>query len=633
MSESMSSDISRRLQAALGDRYRVERELGRGGMATVYLARDLRHDRPVALKVIQPELGAVLGERFHREIRLAASLGHPHILTIHDSGDADGLLWYTMPVVDGESLRQRLKREGPLSLEEAVRIGRSVAEALDFAHSHGVIHRDIKPENILLFGNEPMVADFGIALAVDAADQERLTLTGLSLGTPAYMSPEQALGDSRLDRRSDLYSLGCVVYEMLAGEPPYTGPTPQAIVAKRLTGPPPPLGAVRDVPEALEQAIHRALARNAADRFATGRDFARALADAATSPRISTVPGMETRITRPGARRLPAIASLLVLALAAGLAWMTFGGSRATAALSESHLAVLPFSVPAAGQFDYLVEGMVDLLSRNLNGVGAQVTVDPGRVVSALDSGEKRGVQDAERGLVIARRLGAGRYILGSVHAAGGKLRIQAQLYEETADRPVPIAQASADGDSAALFDLVDRLSAQLLVSSDRSQGARLAQTAAVTTRSLPALKAYLDAERNLRAARFDSAVAGFQAATALDSSFALAHYRLGVAAMWNGRMGLLAPSIARARALSDRLGERDRALLSAFADMARGAPNAAERQYREILDKYPDDLEARFQLANVLYNYNAPRGRPPGEAREHYDRVLEVDPKFICPI
>jgi hypothetical protein len=629
----MSSDITRRLQAALGDRYRVDQELGRGGMATVYLARDLRHDRPVALKVIQPELGAVLGERFHREIRLAASLGHPHILTIHDSGDADGLLWYTMPVVDGESLRKRLEREGPLPLEEAVRIGRSVAEALDFAHSHGVIHRDIKPENILLFGNEPMVADFGIALAVDAADQERLTLTGLSLGTPAYMSPEQALGDSRVDRRSDLYSLGCVVYEMLAGEPPYTGPSPQAIVAKRLTGPPPPLGAVRDVPEALEQAIHTALARNPADRFATGRDFARALADAATSPRISTVPGIGTRITRRGARRLPALASLLVLGLAAGLAWMTFGRSRATAVLSGSHLAVLPFSVPAAGRFDYLVEGMVDLLSRNLNGVGAQVTVDPGRVVSALEAGEKRGVQDAERGLVIARRLGAGRYILGSVHSAGGHLRIQAQLYEETAGRPVPIAQASAEGDSTALFDLVDRLSAQLLVSSDRSQGARLAQTAAVTTRSLPALKAYLDAERNLRVARFDSAVAGFQAATALDSSFALAHYRLGVAAMWNGRMGLLAPSISRALTLADRLGERDRALLSAFADMARGAPDGAERQYREILDKYPDDLEARFQLANVLYYYNAPRGRPPGEAREHYDRVLEVDPEFICPI
>ena len=631
----MPADIPSRLLASIGDRYRVERELGRGGMATVYLARDLRHDRPVALKVIHPELGAVLGERFHREIRLAASLAHPHILTVHDSGEADGLLWYTMPVVDGESLRHRLKREGPLPLEEAVRIGRTVAEALDFAHSQGVVHRDIKPENILLFGNEPMVADFGIALAIDAADQERLTLTGLSLGTPAYMSPEQALGDTRVDRRSDLYSLGCVVYEMLAGEPPYTGPTPQAIVAKRLTGPPPPLGAVRDVPEALEQAIHTALARNPADRFATGRDFAQALVQGAAAPRGTTAPRLEATAARGRSRRWPALAALLAVAVGSALGWMALQRFRGTAPLSASQLAVLPFAVPAAGPFGYLAEGMVDLLSRNLNGVGMQATVDPGRVMSAIGGGEKRGVQNAERGHEIARRLGAGRYILGSVHAAGGHLRIQAQLYQEGggAGRVEPIAQASAEGDSTALFQLVDQLSAQLLVHGERSQGARLAQTASLTTSALPALKAYLDGERNLRAAQFDSAVAGFQAATALDSSFALAYYRLAVAAAWTGRMGLLAPSITRALALADRLSERDRALLAAFAEMAAGRPDEAERRYREILETYPDDLEARFQLANVLYNYNAPRGRPRAEAREHYDRVLESDPKFICPI
>jgi eukaryotic-like serine/threonine-protein kinase len=621
-----------RLKAALADRYALERELGRGGMATVYLAHDLRHDRPVALKVFHPQLGTELGERFLREIRVAARLGHPHILTVHDSGEADGLLWYTMPVVDGESLRQRIRREGPLPVEEAVRIGRSVAEALDFAHSHGVVHRDIKPENILLFGGEPMVADFGIALAMDTADQDRLTQTGLSVGTVAYMSPEQAMGGARLDGRTDIYSLGCVVYEMLAGEPPYTGPTPQAVIARRLMSPPPPLAAVRDVPDALELAVYKALARNAADRFPTARDFARALADAAASPR-TTVPVTVTRARRRRVPKVLAVAALLALAVAAGLAWLTFGRSSVSAPPSANRLAVLPFSVPAAGQFGYLVEGMVDLLSRNLNRVGEQTTVDPGRVMSMLGADEKRGVQDAERGRDIARRLGAGRYILGRVHAAGGRLRIQAQLYEESAGAPEPVAQASAEGDSTALFDMVDRLSAQLLVSGDRSQGARLTQTAASTTRSLPALKAYLDAERNLRAAQFDSAVAGFQRATALDSSFALAHYRLAVAAAWTGRTGVLAPAMSRAVALADRLGERDRALLRAFTEMGRGAPDTAERRYREILEKYPDDLEARFQLANVLYGYNAPRGRPPGEAREHYDRVLEVDPKFICPI
>jgi serine/threonine-protein kinase len=452
-----------------------------------------------------------LGERFLREIRVAARLGHPHILTVHDSGDADGLLWYTMPVVDGESLRQRMKREGPLPLDEAVRIGRSVAETLDFAHGQGVVHRDIKPENILLFGNEPMVADFGIALALNAADQERLTLTGLSLGTPAYMSPEQAMGDARVDRRTDIYSLGCVVYEMLAGEPPYTGPTPQAIVAKRLTGPPPPLGAVRDVPEAIEQAIHKALARNPADRFATGRDLARALTETAAAPAGATLPWVETRAARGKLRRMQALAVLLALAVASGLAWLVLLRSRGAALPSESRLAVLPFSVPAAGPFGYLAEGMVDLLSRNLNRVGEQATVDPGRVMSTIGGGEKRGVQDAERGYEIARRLGAGRYILGSIHAVGGHLRIQARLYQEGAGAAEPIAHASAEGDSTALFDLVDQLSAQLLVSGDRGQGARLAQTASLTTSTLPALKAYLDGERNLRAARFDSAVAGFR--------------------------------------------------------------------------------------------------------------------------
>ena len=627
----MPTDLAVRLQAALTDRYRIERELGRGGMATVYLAHDLRHDRPVALKVFRPELAAALGQRFLLEIRVAAKLSHPHILTVHDSGETAGLLWYTMPVVDGESLRHRIRREGPLPVEEAVRLARTVAKALDFAHAHGIVHRDIKPENILLFGNEPMVADFGIALAVDAIGQDRLTQTGLSLGTPAYMSPEQACAEPRLDGRTDIYSLGCVLYEMLAGEPPYTGPTPQAVVARRLTEPPPPLRTVRDLPEALEQAIYRALARSPADRFATARDFGRAITEAVTS-----APG--TPLSRPAApalrRRSPkALAGALLLALVLGLAWIASRRSSTGVPPAQTQLAVLPFSVPGAGAFAYLVEGMVDLLSRNLNGVETLVTVDPGRVMSALRAGEERGVQDADRGGDIARRLGAGQYVLGSVHAAGGRLRIQAQLYRHDSIAGRPIAQAVVEGDSAALFDLVDELSAQLLVRRGQGQGARLAQTAALTTSSLPALKVYLDAERNLRAARFDSAVAGFQLAVGLDTSFALAHYRLAVAAMWTGRMGLLAPAMARALARDDRLAERDRRLLLAFADLVRGAPDLAERQYREILEAYPDDLEARFQLANLLYTYNAPRGRPPAEAGEQYSHVLEVDPEFLCPI
>jgi tRNA A-37 threonylcarbamoyl transferase component Bud32 len=230
------SEQSSRLAVALADRYAIERELGAGGMATVYLAHDVKHDRKVAVKVLKPELAAVLGaERFLNEIKVTANLQHPHILPLHDSGEAEGFVYYVMPYVEGESLRAKLEREKELSIEETVEITKAVASALDYAHRHEVIHRDIKPENILLHEGQPVVADFGIALAVSAAGGARLTETGLSLGTPQYMSPEQAMGDRELDGRSDIYSLACVTYEMLAGEAPYTGPTAQAIVAKIVT--------------------------------------------------------------------------------------------------------------------------------------------------------------------------------------------------------------------------------------------------------------------------------------------------------------------------------------------------------------------------------------------------------------
>jgi len=621
-------DLLLRLQAALADRYRIERPLGRGGMATVYYAHDLRHDRPVALKVFHPELASALGERFVREIHLAAKLSHPHILTVHDSGESAGLLWYTMPVVNGESLRQRLDREGQLPVRDAVRIAITVAEALEHAHTHGVVHRDIKPENILLFAGEPMVADFGIALALDRAGGERLTQTGFSLGTPVYMSPEQACADPRLDGRTDIYSLGCVLYEMLAGEPPYTGTTPQAIVAKRLSQPPPPLRTVREVPEALDQTIQTALARNPADRFMTARDFARAIVEGAAAPLGTAVQARRARMRL--SRRAQTLGGLLLLALAAGVSWLAF--SRQPPPTAATRLAVLPFAVPASGSFAYLAQGMVDLLSRNLNGAEALVTVDPGRVMSVAGGGEAGG-PDAEKGRHIARRLGAGQYLVGSVVPVGARLRIQAQLYAQDSAGSPAIAQAAVEGDSTALFELVDRLTAQLLVGRGQGQGARLARTAALTSRSLPALKLYLDAEQNLRAAHYDSAIAGFQRAIEADSSFALAHYRLAVAGLFVGRMGLIGPAMDRALALDQRLGERDRRLLSAFTDLVRGNPDRAERQYREFLEAYPDDVEARFELANLLYIYNAPRGRSPAEAREQYALVLETDPKFICPI
>jgi tRNA A-37 threonylcarbamoyl transferase component Bud32 len=275
-----------RLAQALSDRYRIERELGQGGMATVYLARDLKHDREVALKVLRPELAAVIGaERFLSEIRITARLDHPHILTLIDSGEADGMLFYVLPFVRGESLRTRLVREKQLGVDEALAITKQIAGALEYAHQHGVVHRDIKPENILIHEGEAVLTDFGIALAVKEAGGNRLTETGLSLGTPQYMSPEQATGDRELDARSDVYSLAAVLYEMLAGEPPHTGATVQAVIAKLMTERPTRLRTVRDtVPEGVDNAVAKALAKVPADRYAGAAAFTAALTTANQAP-------------------------------------------------------------------------------------------------------------------------------------------------------------------------------------------------------------------------------------------------------------------------------------------------------------------------------------------------------------
>jgi serine/threonine-protein kinase len=276
------TDELARLTAALADRYEIGRELGVGGMATVYLARDLKHDRHVALKVLKPELVAVLGaERFLQEIKTTANLQHPHILPLFDSGEADGVLYYVMPFIDGETLREKLDRETQLGVEEAVSIASDVADALDYAHRHDVIHRDIKPENILIHDGRPVVADFGIALAVSAAAGGRMTETGLSLGTPHYMSPEQATAERDLTNRSDIYSLGSVLYEMLTGDPPHTGPAAQVIVMRILTEEPRPVSAVRRaVPPNVSATVAKSLQKLAADRFASAAAFRAALADA-----------------------------------------------------------------------------------------------------------------------------------------------------------------------------------------------------------------------------------------------------------------------------------------------------------------------------------------------------------------
>jgi serine/threonine-protein kinase len=317
----MTTEIISRLNTALEGRYAVERELGAGGMATVYLARDVRHDRQVALKVLRPELAAILGaERFLQEIKTTANLQHPHILPLHDSGEAGGSVFYVMPYVEGESLRDRLEREKHLPIDDAVRIAREIASALDYAHRHGIVHRDIKPENILLHDGQALVADFGIALAVSRSDGgTRMTETGMSLGTPHYMSPEQAMGQREITPRSDVYALGCITYEMLSGDPPFTGSTAQAIVARVVTEQPRQLTLQRHtVPLHVEAAVFKALEKLPADRFATAAEFAEALINpAATASQTAAMPaiGMDLRWRRValGAGSLALVAAAVAL--------------------------------------------------------------------------------------------------------------------------------------------------------------------------------------------------------------------------------------------------------------------------------------------------------------------------------
>jgi serine/threonine protein kinase/Flp pilus assembly protein TadD len=388
------ADLLDRLRSALADRYLFEREVGRGGMATVYLAQDQKHNRAVAIKVLHPYLAVNLGpERFLREIQIAAQLQHPHIVPLYDSGQANELLYYVMPYVEGESLRQRLDREKQLPLEEAIHLARAVLAALDYAHRHQVVHRDIKPENVMLHEGEAMVTDFGIAKAVTAAASDNLTQTGATVGTPAYMSPEQAGGAIELDGRSDVYSLACVLYEMLTGRTPFVGPTAQAIIAQCFTSAPPPLRtAGNGVPEWAEQAILKALAKEPGGRFATAAAFAQALKapGAATTP-----PGATTATAPPLAATIP------------------------------KSIAVLPFvNMSADPENEYFTDGIAEEIINALSKIQAL------RVASRTSAFAFKGKNlDIRK---VGEQLNVGTVLEGSVRKAGTKLRVTAQLVSVT---------------------------------------------------------------------------------------------------------------------------------------------------------------------------------------------------------
>ena len=544
------ADSRGQLERGLADRYRIERELGRGGMATVYLAQDIRHKRPVALKVLHPELAATLGpERFQREIELAARLQHPHILPVHDSGETAGQLWFTMPFVEGESLRDRLIRQKQLPIEDALRITTEAARALDYAHRHGVIHRDIKPENILLTKEgDTLVADLGIGRALDTADTEgKLTQTGVVVGTPAYMSPEQAAGERELDGRSDLYSLGVVLYEMLAGEPPYTGPTAQAIMARRFTGDVPRVREARStVPQAVEQALVKVLARVPADRFQTAADFARALAPAAVTvpapvapiqqtPPQNVTPPSAPAATRPLPRKVAAPAFVLGLLVMASMGmFLLYRSHRATEdhGTGPKRLAVLPFENLGPAEDEYFADGVTDAVRGKLTGIpGLEVTA---RGSSTQYKKTPKGPQQ------IGQELGVQYILTGTVRwekSSGGQSRVQVspeliQVSTEAAKWQQPFDAPLTD-----VFQVQADIAGRVAQALDVALGAgRQNELQEKPTQNLTAYDAYLKGEEVSNAlgstdpATLRQAIGHYQKAIALDSAFVLAWARVSEA-------------------------------------------------------------------------------------------------------
>jgi eukaryotic-like serine/threonine-protein kinase len=516
-----------RLASALGDRYALERQVGEGGMATVYLARDLKHERKVAIKVLRPELSVSLGaDRFLREIRVAANLQHPNILGLYDSGECESLLYYVMPFVEGESLRDRLNKEQQLPIHDSLQIVREAADALQYAHERGIVHRDIKPENILLLGGHALVADFGIARAVTQAGGDKLTQTGMAVGTPAYMSPEQSLGSDHVDARSDVYSLGCVLYEILIGQPPFTGPNSMAIMARHSMEVVPSLQVVRSsIPDEVEDTVMQALEKTPADRFQTMKEFAERLSEAeaeaaiartaqrrassgprrASGARTGAMPRRKTGETAaaPRGRRFWALAGggLLLLLLGLGFGVWKFthravaGGGPETAgtdnALDPTHIAVLYFDQRGGSDsLRYLADGLTEALIRELSGV------------SGLQVISSNGVRPYKQGNVplpkIGQDLKVGTLVHGDVSESGDKLRVNVSLAQ--ASNGVEIGSQTLERPRGELFALQDDLTKQVSFFLRKKLGTEvLAQETRATTRSVDAWSLYQRAQAEAR--------------------------------------------------------------------------------------------------------------------------------------
>ena len=514
----MPATLAAGLGSVVSDRYVIDRELGHGGMATVYLARDLRHDREVAVKVLEAHVAPAGAERFIREIRIAARLTHPHVLGVHDSGESNGRLYYVMPYVAGETLRSHLTRGGALPLADAVRLMRELADALAYAHGHGVVHRDLKPENVLLSGGHAVVADFGIAKAIAAATDHTalpntsLTATGVAIGTPAYMAPEQAMGDTTLDHRADLYALGVVAYEMLAGSHPFDGRTAQALAAAHLTETPAPLADRRtDVPPALADVVMHLLAKDPAARPQRAEDVVRSL-DRVSTGAISPTP----LHVRSSTRRLIIVAGMVVAVVGAGIGLSRFSRRVATAnAESIRSIAVLPFENTSKDTtFDYLEDGITDQVRDALNAI-------PGLTVKARGSSRRLKGQDAREA---GKRLAAAAVLQGAVSRSGGRLHVTTELVR--ADDDAVLWSKTFDAAPESLPTVQDTIIRALTAQLSAAPAASDVQRRSLNVRGTANMDAYYLYLRGRHAAdafAWDKASALFRQAVAADPEFARA--------------------------------------------------------------------------------------------------------------
>jgi len=604
-------------------------------MATVYRAQDLRHERAVAIKVLHPELAAALGpERFLREIKITAALHHPHILPLLDSGQVDGLLFYVMPLARGESLRQRLHRTGPLPIDEALAIGRDVAHALQHAHEQGVLHRDVKPENVLLEDGLAIVADFGIARAVSDAGGEKLTETGLAVGTPQYMSPEQATAERAIDHRTDIYSLGCVLYELLAGEPPFSGTSAQSVIRQHIAAEPRALTVLRPaVPPATAAAIARALAKDPVDRYPTATAFAEALASGSTPATLT--PAQPLR--RPARAWVQAAGMTGLLAIAVAGAWLVFGGrggGSAAATLDRRTVAVLPFTnLSPDPENEYFAAGIQDEILSQLAKIGALT------VISRTSVLQYQGTTKDVR--TIGMELGAGALLEGSVRRAGDRVRITVQLIDAVKDAHLWTEQYEDELTVANVFvvqaDIASNIAAALEAELTAGERARLAE---VPTQQQDAYDAYLRgvsySERILNfRVDLENAIESFVRAAALDSTFALAYAELSRAHAGlyhqgidrsDARARLARAAVDRAFALAPELPEAQRALGYYYYAIFRDYDRARE-QLRRAKQGLPGDYDV-----TLIESYIAKRQGRFDDARAGLERATAMNPRSIAP-